>query len=120
MANHFEPIPGAGGFQLSNQSIADCASVRASLDIFKQTSIAELREKSLRLTKYLEDMLDLLAAEQDKSFGCCFRQITPRNAAERGVQISVLLDPGLLESVMGTLEEEGVILDERRPEGRYP
>ena len=116
MANQFQPIPGAAGFQLSNPSVADTTAVRASLDVFKQTSIKELREKSLELTKYLEDMLELLAKEQDKSSGRCFSIITPRNPAERGAQISVLLTPGLLDSVMETLEEAGVVVDERRPD----
>ena len=116
MANQFQPIPGAAGFQLSNPSVADTTAVRASLDVFKQTSIKELREKSLELTKYLEDMLELLAKEQDKFSGPCFSIITPRNPAERGAQISVLLTPGLLDSVMETLEEAGVVVDERRPD----
>lgn len=116
MTNHFEPIPGAAGFQVSNTSVADSIGVRASLDVFKQTSITELREKSLKITKYLEDMLDHLASEQDKSIGRCFSMITPRNPDQRGAQISVLLKPGLLDSVMETLEEAGVVTDERRPD----
>lgn len=116
MTNRFEPIPGAAGYQISNPSVADSTAVRASLDVFKQTSMSVLREKSLKLTKYLEDMLDLLAAEQDKSFGRCFSIITPRNPAERGAQLSVLLKPGLLDSVMESLEEAGVVVDERRPD----
>lgn len=116
MSNRFEPIPGAGGFQISNPSAADTTAVRASLDIFKQTSIQELREKSLKVTKYLEDLLDLLAKEQEKSIGTCFSIITPRNPEERGAQISILLKPGLLDSVMATLETNGVVVDERRPD----
>lgn len=116
MTNHFEPIPGAAGFQVSNPSAADTTAVRASLDVFKQTSIAQLREKSLKITKYLEDMLDSLAKEQEKSIGRCFSIITPREPEERGAQISVLLNPGLLDSVMESLEEAGVVVDERRPD----
>lgn len=117
MTNEFQPIPGAAGFQLSNTSVADGTAVKASLDVFKRTSIQHLREKSLKLTKYLEDMLDLLAAEQEKTLqGCCFSIITPREPEQRGAQISVLLNPGLLDPVMETLEEEGVVLDERKPD----
>ena len=116
MTNAFHPISGAAGYQLSNTSVADSTAVRASLDVFKQTSILELREKSLRLTKYLEDTLDLLAQDQDKTCGRCFSIITPRNAEERGVQLSVLLKPGLLDAVMESLEEAGVVLDERKPD----
>lgn len=117
MTNEFQPIPGAAGFQLSNTSVADGTSVKASLDVFKRTSIAALREKSLKLTKYLEDMLGLLSTQQAESLGePCFSIITPRNPEERGAQLSLLLKPGLLDSVMETLEHEGVVLDERKPD----
>ena len=116
MTNQFQPIPGAKGFQVSNTSVADSIGVRASLDVFKQTSITALREKSLKITKYLEDMLDHLTAAQEKSYGRCFSTITPQNPDERGAQISVLLKPGMLDSVMESLEENGVVVDERRPD----
>lgn len=116
MTNEFEPIPGAGGFQLSNPSVADTTALRASLDVFKQTSMADLRAKSLRLTKYLEELLDLLAADQDRAGGRCFSIITPREPSERGVQLSVALKPGMLDSVIQSLEEAGVVVDERKPD----
>ena len=116
MTNEFEPIPGAAGFQVSNTSVADGTAVRASMDVFKQTSVAKLREKSLELTKYLEHMLDLLAEEQGKTIGRCFSIITPRNPSQRGAQLSVLLRPGLLDSVMESFEEAGTVVDERRPD----
>lgn len=116
MTNQFEPVPGAAGFQVSNPSVADSTAVRASLDVFKQTSMSALRGKSLELTKYLEDMLDALAAEQEKSGGQCFSIITPRSPDERGAQLSVLLKPGLLDSVMESLDDAGVVVDERKPD----
>lgn len=116
MTNQFSPSPGAAGFQLSNPSVADTTAVRASLDIFKQTSMAELRKKSLALTAYLEDLLGRLAKEQEKSIGQqCFSIMTPREPERRGAQLSVSLKPGYLDSVMGSLEEAGVVVDERRP-----
>ena len=116
MTNRFHPIPGAGGFQLSNTSVADTTAVKASLDVFKQTTIQALREKSVKLTKYLEESLDALAQEMQKSVGReCFGQITPREPERRGAQISVLLDDGLLDHVMEALEKDGVVLDERKP-----
>lgn len=116
MTNQFEPIPGAAGFQLSNPSVADLTAVRASLDVFKQTSIDELRQKSLNLTRYLEESLDALAAEQERTIGSCFSIITPHEPEQRGAQISVLLKPGMLDSIMESLEEAGVVLDERKPD----
>ncbi|WPH02812.1 kynureninase 1 [Acrodontium crateriforme] len=116
MNNKFHPMPGALGYQISNTSTADTTAVRASLDVYKQTTMSQLREKSLKLTKYLEDLLDLLAKENNGEFANDFKIITPRNPEERGAQLSVLLSPGLLDSIMHTLEEEGVVLDERKPD----
>nr|POF04042.1 kynureninase 1 [Quercus suber] len=108
MTNKFHPIVGAAGYQISNTSVADTTAVRASLDIFKQTSMGDLRRKSIKLTKYLQDLLDLLAKEQDGVYKGSFRIITPLEAEQRGAQLSVLLSPGLLDSVMVTLEKNGV------------
>jgi len=116
MTNHFHPIAGAAGFQLSNPSVSDLTAVRASLDIFKQTNMEALREKSMDLTGYLEDCLDKLSKQQEEAGGPCFNIITPRNPDERGAQLSILLQPGLLDSVMQSLEEAGVVVDERRPD----
>ncbi|KAI5360790.1 Putative aminotransferase class V domain, kynureninase, pyridoxal phosphate-dependent transferase [Septoria linicola] len=117
MANQFDPIPGAAGFQVSNTSVADTTAVRASLDVFKQTSMADLRAKSVKLTAYLEKLLDLLASEQEQQFGgALYHIITSRKPEERGAQLSVMLKPGLLSSVMEVLEHESVVLDERKPD----
>lgn len=111
MANDFSPIPGAGGFQVSNPSTSDLTTVCASLEVFNLTTISALRAKSLKLTAYLEE---LLLALQKKSGG--FKIITPSNPEERGAQLSVQLDEGLLGVVMRELEAGGVIVDERMPD----
>lgn len=117
MANNFDPIPGAAGFQVSNTSVADSTALRASLDVFKQTSMHAIRQKSLKLTAYLERLLDLLAAEQaEQSHSPLFQIITPRKSHERGAQLSIKLVPGSLDSVMETLEKNAVVVDERRPD----
>ena len=111
------PIPGAAGFQLSNPSALDTTAVIASLEVFELTSMEELREKSVALTKYLEDLLlHTPSAENGKEDGLPYRIISPSNTAERGAQLSLLLKPGLLEGVMQVLEEAGVVVDERRPD----
>ena len=111
------PIPGAAGFQLSNPSALDLTAVIASLEIFALTSMGELREKSVALTNYLEDLLlHSPFAEKREEDGLPYRIITPSNTAERGAQLSLLLKPGLLEGVMQILEEAGVVVDERRPD----
>jgi kynureninase len=111
MDNKFVPIPGASGFQLSNPSALDMTAVMASLDVFAMTDMQALREKSVKLTAYLETRL-----QHYPNGKAPYRIITPANAAERGAQLSILLQPGLLGSVMEILEEEGVVVDERRPD----
>jgi len=111
MTNRFTPIPGAAGWQLSNPSAIDTASVLASLAVFAQTDMHSLRTKSLALTGYLEKLLHATKPEER-----LFEIITPTDPAQRGAQLSVKLQEGLLDVVMEVLEEEGVVVDERRPD----
>lgn len=113
MANKFHPVKGAAGFQLSNPSILDITSLSASLEVFDLAGgIVPLRKKSLKLTGFLEELLNEMAAE-DKEL---FRIITPPGPGERGAQLSIMLSGGLLEVVMKELESRGVIVDERKPD----
>jgi len=108
----FIPRAGAAGYQLSNPSALDLSAVVASLQIFNETSMKDLRQRSIRLTNYLEQFLDLVQEKRPGSFEI----ITPRNSQERGAQISIRLAPGLLDHVLEILEAEGVVIDERKPD----
>ncbi|KAK4232076.1 pyridoxal phosphate-dependent transferase [Podospora fimiseda] len=116
MKNKFYPVNGAAGFQLSNPSILDITSLSASLEVFGSVpgGMKALREKSLRLTGFLEELLGAMPEELRK----LFRVITPRDAKQRGAQLSLMLmREGMLEIVMKELEEgKGIIVDERRPD----
>ncbi|KAL1838091.1 hypothetical protein VTJ49DRAFT_3083 [Mycothermus thermophilus] len=110
----FHAVGGAAGFQLSNPSILDITSLSASLEIFHEAGgMAPLREKSLRLTGLLEELLQSLITEPERAL---FRIITPRDPSQRGAQLSLMLAPGLLLAVMRELERKGVIVDERKPD----
>jgi kynureninase len=111
MTNKFTPIPGAAGFQLSNPSVLDITSLCASLEVFAMADMASLRAKSLKLTGYLELLLQRLMAQIGK-----FEILTPRDPAQRGAQLSLKLQEGLLDWVMGELERKSVVVDERRPD----
>lgn len=90
-------------------------AVVASLEIFSRASMEKIRQKSLHLTGYLEHLLvtyPLDAPPEEKPFTI----ITPSNPASRGAQLSLRLGPGLLEKVLEVLEEQGVIIDERKPD----
>ena len=113
MSNQFVPREGAKGYQLSNPSALDTAAVVASLKIFEQVGMEQLREKSLKLTGYLED---LLAEMRRAGLARKFSLITPRSTKERGAQLSLRLAPGLLDGVLKSLDSNGVVVDERKPD----
>ncbi|CAK7246335.1 MAG: Kynureninase (L-kynurenine hydrolase) [Sporothrix thermara] len=112
MATKFHPVPGAAGFQLSNPSILDITSLCASLEIFQEVGgVDVLREKSVKLTGFLESLLNALPDEVRGKF----RIITPSDPARRGAQLSLLLSDGILDAVMDTLLSRSVVADDRKP-----
>jgi kynureninase len=107
----FVPAPGAKGFQLSNPCILSITALRASLEVFSMTSMKELRNRSMKLTGYLEHLLI-------KTFpdGRVFTIITPGDMNQRGAQLSLLFKPGLMMKVFNKLAAKGVVVDERKPD----
>jgi kynureninase len=104
----FIPKEGADGWQVSNPPILSMAPLRASLELFDAAGIAALRKKSERMTAYL---LYLLEAGGDSKR---FEVITPRQAARRGGQISLVVHDRPLE-VLPALQVAGVVADFREP-----
>ncbi|KAI5859343.1 kynureninase [Durotheca rogersii] len=113
METRFHPVKGAAGFQLSNPSILDITSLSASLEVFELAGgVSALREKSKKLTAFLEQCISVLPEDVKK----LFRVITPLDPDQRGAQLSLLLGDNLLDAVTKELERHGVIVDERRPD----
>ncbi|MCA9783936.1 MAG: kynureninase [Candidatus Cloacimonetes bacterium] len=108
MPERFQAMEGAEGWQLSNPPILPLAALRASLELFDEAGMPALRARSLRLTAWLEQGLD--AASRGR-----FRQLTPRDPAQRGAQLSLHF-PGGATTVMRELEAAGVLADLRRPD----
>ncbi|KAI1078477.1 kynureninase [Whalleya microplaca] len=112
METKFHPVKGAAGFQLSNPSILDITSLSASLEVFELAGgVSVLREKSKKLTAFLEHCLSFISDDAKK----LFRIITPSDPAQRGAQLSLLLADGLLEEVLKELGDLGVVVDDRKP-----
>jgi kynureninase len=108
MDDEFVPMRGAEGWQISNPPIFQLAALRASLDIFEEAGMKRLREKSVKLTNYLEFLLGEIKDER-------ISVITPSNPDERGCQLSIRVknaDKSLYESIT----EKGVIADWREPD----
>ena len=111
MGPEFVPTPGAEGWQLSNPPILALAPLRASLPIFREATMAALRQKSEKLTGYLETQLI-------EKLGEHLSIVTPKDPAQRGCQLSIRLRQGreLGQRLYRTLLEQGVVCDWREPD----
>lgn len=108
MRHEFDLLPGAEGWQLSNPPILSLAAIRASLAIFDEVGIAQLREKSKHLTGYFEYLVKELGDE-------FIRVITPSNPEERGCQLSIQVK-NANRDLHDKLTKSGVISDWREPD----
>ena len=108
MGPDFDCLPGAEGWQLSNPPILQMAALRASLEIFDDANISALREKSVKLTGYLESLINGIADER-------IQIITPRDPAHRGCQLSIRVRGGD-RSLHNALTTRAVVSDWREPD----
>jgi kynureninase len=110
MKKGFKPMMGADGWQLSNVPIFQSAAHLASLEIFQQAGIKNLRTKSLLLTSYLEFLLNEIDPTKKQ-----FVIITPNNPEERGCQLSILMKQNG-KKAFDRIAKAGVIADWREPD----
>lgn len=104
---------GAEGWQLSNAQIFPMALHRAALSILEEAGGMEaLREKSLKLTGFLEFLID---EHNAKGHSPKIEVLTPRNPEERGCQLSLVV-PEEGKAAFDRLTEAGVIADWREPD----
>lgn len=107
----FEPLPGAEGWQLSNPPIFAMAPLIAALDLFAEAGMGALAEKSRRLTRFLEELIEERLADR-------FGILTPREPDSRGAQLSLRLEAGRDSGrdVFDRLTRAGVVVDWREPD----
>ncbi len=123
MKKGFVPMQGAAGWQLSNAQIFPMAIHKASLELFDEAGIENLRAKSETLTAYLEFILNevnevnantdnnkMLHAE-----GNYFTIITPKSIADRGCQLSIIVKENG-KNLFDFLETQGIMPDWREPD----
>ncbi len=111
MGPEFIPTPGADGWQLSNPPIFALAPLRVSLEIFQQAGMQNLRRKSVRLTAYLEA---LIQQELQNTLSIA----TPANPDQRGCQLSLRVNAGREQgrALFEALSAQGIIGDWREPD----
>ena len=94
---------------MSTPTVLALAPLRAALEQFDRAGLDALRARSARLTGYLEELLDEVAASRRIAV------ITPRDPARRGCQLSVSCDAA--RSLAARLRSEhGVVCDFREPD----
>ena len=108
MRDGFDPILGVESWQLSNPPILSMAAILASLKIFEEAGISNLRKKAIQLTSYLEFLVDKINDDRVKI-------ITPRDPKERGSQLSIQVKSAD-KSLFDKISEKGVIADWREPD----
>ena len=108
MRDGFDPIPGVEAWQLSNPPILSMAAIKASLEVFEEAGMNNLREKAVKLTGYLEFLIDELKDERIKI-------ITPRDPSQRGCQLSIQVQSAD-KTLFDKITEAGVIADWREPD----
>ncbi len=110
MKKGFLPEKNVDSWQLSNASILPLAAHLASLQIFIEANIYKLREKSEKLTGFLEQVIEAVKAEVNVDIDI----ITPQNPRERGCQLSLIVkNKG--KQMFEALQNQNIIADWREP-----
>lgn len=113
MEDTFRAIPGAQGWQLSNGPILLMSALRASLEIFDQTTMEKLIEKSRKMNSYLRKLLALFNSTQSE---INIEIITPEAPQSCGCQLSLVVSPEKEgKKLFDYLNAQGVIGDWRMP-----
>ncbi|RLK35430.1 kynureninase [Cupriavidus plantarum] len=107
MSPQYRPTEGIGRFLCGTQPMTSLALVECGLDVFARTTMAALREKSLRLTDLFIRLVEHRCGDHP------LRLVTPRDHARRGSHVSFAHPDGY--AVVAALIERGVIGDYREP-----
>lgn len=107
MEKGFKPKAGAGGWQLSTAQVFNMVALKASLELFEQAGIRNIRRKSILLTGYLEFLLQQLKHLK-------FEIITPADPQQRGAQLSLFFKQNA-KAIHEKLTAGGIIVDYREP-----
>lgn len=116
MPRDFVPQMGAPGFQLSNPPVFALVPVAEAARVFEKAGGMEaVREKSVKLTAFLERMIGERLRDEVEI-------VTPREKGRRGAQLSLVLERvrrwegGDMHAFNERLEKRGVVCDVREPD----
>jgi kynureninase len=103
----YEAAEGMRAFVTSSPSIVALAALDGALDIWDQTSMADVRAKSLALTDFFIQLVE-------ERLPGVFEVVTPLEHAKRGSQVALRHPEGY--AIIQALIENGVIGDFRAPD----
>lgn len=107
MNHDFVAAETAGAFQIGTPHVLSTAPLIGSLEIFEEAGMERLREKSLKLTRYMMDLIETELA----GFG--FTIGNPKEDKRRGGH--VCLEHKEAARICKSLKENGIIPDFRAP-----
>jgi kynureninase len=109
MGPRYEPHDGIRRFISGTPAIVGMLAMQDMLDLIAETGMAQLRDKSIRLTEYAIALVDELLVPLGVELA------SPRDAAFRGSHITI--DHDSFHDVNAQLWKQGIIPDFRRPNG---
>jgi kynureninase len=81
----FEHAKSAGGWQMGTPCVLSAATLEAALDIQQEATIEQIREKSLKLTDFLIELIDTFLSDEPY----CYSIATPREHNRRGGHLAI-------------------------------
>jgi len=108
MSHQLTPADQAGAYQIGTPHILSLAPLIGSLEMFAEAGIESLREKSLRLTRYLMDLVGHHLTGMGFTIG------NPLEDDRRGGHVCLIHEEAV--RICKALKENGVIPDFRAPD----
>ncbi|WP_419888113.1 kynureninase [Neobacillus niacini] len=107
MEHILTPAESAGAYQIGTPHVLSLAPLLGALEIFAEAGIENIREKSLKINRFLMDLLDQELSEMGVTIG------NPVDDVRRGGHVS--LEHKEAARICKALKENGIIPDFRAP-----
>jgi kynureninase len=104
----YRPAPGISRFLTGTANVLSMKSLEASLEVFSEVTMAQIREKSMALTSFFVELFDQFLAAKGFTMG------SPRDPEQRGSHVALGFAGG--QALVDSMAERGVIADFRPPD----